>query len=186
MSLGGHELLELHEQAAGHTRARGAGRRAPSAFDAVRRHVALAQRRHAEVDERVAQRAGAEAAAGNVEAFRCLDRGLLCLDHSGHQRRKPCCSLARIGPNFGLALFPPPLRASGTSAPPLVSQAMATSQISDIPAITFTPSANGSSAATATLPLPLPVSHEPSTPRGPGTSGERASGGCSWARTWLP
>ena len=57
---------------------------------------------------------------------------------------------------FFRPLFAPagrPLRA-------LVSQAMATSQISDIPAITFTPSANGSSAATATLPLPLPVSHE--------------------------
>ena len=63
MSSRGDELLELHEQAAladlRVQRIEGLHR-----VDALGRHVALAERRHAEVDEGVAQRGCAEAAGG--------------------------------------------------------------------------------------------------------------------------
>ena len=58
-----HELLELHQQAVlADLRVERIERL--HRVGAVGRHVALAQRRHAEVDERVAQRRRAEAAAG--------------------------------------------------------------------------------------------------------------------------
>ncbi len=72
-----NELLELHEQAAladlRVQRIKRLHRR-----DAIRRHVALAQRRHAEIDERVLKRRAAEAARrpGRVRHQRSLDRGL--------------------------------------------------------------------------------------------------------------
>ena len=70
------ELLELHEQAAladlGVKRIERLHR-----VHAIRRHVALAQRRHAEVDERVRERRAAEAAGGprRVRRRRSVGRG---------------------------------------------------------------------------------------------------------------
>ena len=75
--LSSDELLELHEQAAladlGVQRIERLHR-----GHAIRRHVALAQRRHAEVDERVSKRRAAEAAGGHrrVRRQRSVGRGV--------------------------------------------------------------------------------------------------------------
>ena len=74
----GHELLELHEEAA-LTDLRVERVERLLRGEALGGHIALAERRHAEVHERVPQRAGAEAARGLAVGIGYGSRGLLQL-----------------------------------------------------------------------------------------------------------